>query len=71
MAECLGRELRVGDHLARYGGDEFIALLPRTGDQEARQVPQRMSDAIAALPWGELADGLRSGSARASPRCGR
>ncbi len=58
VAECLGRELRVGDHLARYGGDEFIALLPRTGDQEARQVAQRMSDAIAALPWGELADGL-------------
>jgi diguanylate cyclase (GGDEF)-like protein len=58
VAECLGRELRVGDHLARYGGDEFIALLPRTGDQEARQVAQRMSDAIARLPWGELADSL-------------
>jgi diguanylate cyclase (GGDEF)-like protein len=58
VAECLGRELRVGDHLARYGGDEFIALLPRTGDQEARQVAQRMTDAIAVRPWGELADGL-------------
>jgi diguanylate cyclase (GGDEF)-like protein len=61
VAECLGRELRVGDHLARYGGDEFIALLPRTGDQEARQVAQRMSDAIARLPWAELADGLTVG----------
>jgi Diguanylate cyclase, GGDEF domain len=48
----------VGDHLTRYGGDEFIALLPRTGDQEARQVAQRMSDAIAAMSWGELGDGL-------------
>jgi diguanylate cyclase (GGDEF)-like protein len=61
VAECLGRELRVGDHLARYGGDEFIALLPRTGDQEARQVAQRMSDAIGRLPWAELADGLTVG----------
>jgi diguanylate cyclase (GGDEF)-like protein len=61
VAECLGRELRVGDHLARYGGDEFIALLPRTGDQEARQVAQRMSDAITRLPWSELADGLTVG----------
>src|ERR687886_671603 len=58
VASCLLRELRVGDHLARYGGDEFIALLPRTGDQEARQGAQRMSDAIVALPWGELADAL-------------
>src|SRR4051794_26815330 len=58
VAECLGRELRVGDHLTRYGGDEFIALLPRTGDQEARQVAERMSDAIVALPWSELADTL-------------
>jgi diguanylate cyclase (GGDEF)-like protein len=61
VAECLGRELRAGDHLARYGGDEFIALLPRTGDQEARQVAQRMSDAITRLPWAELADGLAVG----------
>ncbi|HYJ75363.1 MAG TPA: GGDEF domain-containing protein, partial [Kineosporiaceae bacterium] len=61
VAECLSRELRGGDHLARYGGDEFIALLPRTGDQEARQVAQRMSDAIARLPWSELADGLTVG----------
>jgi diguanylate cyclase (GGDEF)-like protein len=61
VAECLSRELRVGDHLARYGGDEFIALLPRTGDQEARQVAQRMTDSIARLPWGELAGGLDVG----------
>jgi diguanylate cyclase (GGDEF)-like protein len=61
VAACLGRELRLGDHLARYGGDEFIALLPRTGDKEARQVAQRMADAIARLPWSELADGLTVG----------
>jgi diguanylate cyclase (GGDEF)-like protein len=61
VAECLGRQLRVGDHLARYGGDEFIALLPRTDDQEARQVAHRMGAAISRLPWAELADGLTVG----------
>ena len=61
VAGCLVRELRAGDHLARYGGDEFIALLPRTGDQEARQVAQRMADSIARMPWFELADGLGVG----------
>jgi diguanylate cyclase (GGDEF)-like protein len=61
VAGCLVRELRAGDHLARYGGDEFIALLPRTGDQEARQVAQRMADSIARMAWFELADGLAVG----------
>src|SRR5919199_1121990 len=58
VAASLSRQLRLGDHLARYGGDEFIALLPRTGDQEARQVARLMSDAVVALPWGDLAGGL-------------
>ncbi len=58
VAGSLSGRLRVGDRLLRYGGDEFVVLLPRTGDQEARQVAARMSAAIAALPWGELAEGL-------------
>ena len=58
VAGVAGPGLRVGDRLVRYGGDEFVVLLPRTGDQEARQVAGRMATAIARLPWAELADGL-------------
>lgn len=58
VAGSLSAQLRVGDRLLRYGGDEFVVLLPRTGDQEARQVAGRMADAIADMPWGDLAEGL-------------
>lgn len=58
VAGSLSAQLRVGDRLLRYGGDEFVVLLPRTGDQEAHQVAGRMADAIAAMPWGDLAEGL-------------
>ena len=59
VAGSLSAQLRVGDRLLRYGGDEFVVLLPRTGDQEAHQVAGRMADAIAAMPWSDLAEGLQ------------
>ncbi len=38
--------LRSGDVLARYGGDEFVALLPETELDDARMVAQRLVDAV-------------------------
>jgi diguanylate cyclase (GGDEF)-like protein len=57
-AASLSEQLRTGDRLLRYGGDEFVVLLPRTGDQEAAQVAARMARAISPLPGGGLAEGL-------------
>ena len=59
VAAALSQQLRLGDKILRYGGDEFVILLPRTGDQEARHVADRMGKAISRLPWAELADGLK------------
>jgi diguanylate cyclase (GGDEF)-like protein len=39
--------LRAGDHLGRYGGDEFLAVLPATDAEQAQQIAQRMSRTIA------------------------
>jgi len=42
--------LRAGDTVGRFGGEEFLALLPETGEQEARAVAERLRSAVAATP---------------------
>jgi diguanylate cyclase (GGDEF)-like protein len=42
-------ELRAEDIFARYGGDEFVVLLPGTGLDSARQIAERLRHVIAAL----------------------
>jgi len=43
-------ELRYTDVVARYGGDEFVVLLPETPPKGAMEVAGRIRDAVAALP---------------------
>jgi diguanylate cyclase (GGDEF)-like protein len=43
-------ELRYTDVLARYGGDEFIVLLPETPIKGAIEVADRIRDAVANAP---------------------
>ena len=45
------QELRQIDLLGRYGGDEFIVLLPETGIEKACLVAERLRTTIAALPF--------------------
>ncbi|MBY0515774.1 MAG: GGDEF domain-containing protein [Bacteriovoracaceae bacterium] len=48
MASILRRELRGSDLIYRYGGDEFIVLLPETNIEEAKQTALRLSASIKA-----------------------
>jgi diguanylate cyclase (GGDEF)-like protein len=50
VAKCVETELRHTDVLARYGGDEFVALLPETSADRALEVAHRISKAIATAP---------------------
>ncbi|KQP45100.1 diguanylate cyclase [Pseudorhodoferax sp. Leaf274] len=50
VVDALGQALRNIDRLGRYGGEEFLVLLPETGAGEARMVAERMRQAVAALP---------------------
>jgi diguanylate cyclase (GGDEF)-like protein len=44
------KELRRPDLLARYGGDEFVLLLPDTNTEGARLTAERIRERIAAMP---------------------
>jgi len=45
------KALRVSDILGRYGGDEFLAILPETSRDEAQRVGHRIVSLLAEHPF--------------------
>lgn len=50
VAKCIETELRHTDVLARYGGDEFVALLPEAPAAKALEVAQRILKTVNSTP---------------------
>lgn len=48
FAEIARRNLRSGDLVGRYGGDEFVALLPGATLEDAREIGERLRSDFAA-----------------------
>lgn len=46
MASILRTELRSSDLIYRYGGDEFIVLLPKSNVVESKRIAMRISEAV-------------------------
>ena len=46
FSRCLSKNLRHEDILTRYGGEEFVILLPQTNIAQARRLAERMRQAI-------------------------
>ena len=51
VARILKDTLRVVDSLGRYGGEEFVAILPHTNRDDALQTAERLRVAIAEHPF--------------------
>jgi diguanylate cyclase (GGDEF)-like protein len=49
VAASLRSSLRQSDFVGRYGGEEFLLLLPDTGKQQARVVAEKVRAAIEAI----------------------
>ena len=50
LAVVMGAQLREIDHLARWGGEEFLALLPGTSGADALALAERLCGRMRSLP---------------------
>jgi diguanylate cyclase (GGDEF)-like protein len=50
VGRLVAEQLRPGDVAARFGGDEFVVVLPSTDTATARDVAERIRAAVAACP---------------------
>ncbi len=51
VATILTQVVRKGDVIARFGGEEFVVLLPGTDAEEATYLAERIREAVAAHPF--------------------
>lgn len=49
FADAIRKALRGPDILCRYGGDEFVVILPEAGDSQSATVGERVREAIHSL----------------------
>lgn len=54
VARCIGEHSRQSDKAARWGGEEFLMLLPGSGVQEAVSVAERLRQSVELLVHPEL-----------------
>lgn len=56
-AGALVRIMRRRDFVARYGGDEFVLILPSATMEKTEEIGERITSALAAEDWASLVPG--------------
>jgi len=59
LAQILRGQMRDVDRVGRFGGEEFIVLLPGTSATEALNAAERLRDALVRRPWAWQGESLR------------
>jgi diguanylate cyclase (GGDEF)-like protein len=49
VAQMIAKALRASDHVARFGGEEFVVLLPATGLDRALHITERIQSALCTV----------------------
>jgi diguanylate cyclase (GGDEF)-like protein len=60
-AELLRGSFRTGDFVARFGGDEFVAVLVDTSMEDALRLGRRIKTRLAGQDWSDIAPGTPIG----------
>jgi diguanylate cyclase (GGDEF)-like protein len=58
-ARCLRENLRNVDHIARLGGEEFVAVLPGTDHAQAAEIAEKLRCCLASLTVEHLSQEIR------------